>query len=328
MPVPIPIAIVRSASTVSRILQFGVNPQHWNAPEASVQTIADATSPLGAEFEQNIGSVRVGLPLLVHRRCMEPMFSISNAVAYSGQMVHATQARPSPIRDAVGPSRWIDVPPESTDDKWSEAEGEAVLGLIAEMARGGVPTLDLYVITPFRIVERRLKERIRASGLLQTWSLDPWNWTEGRVGTVHKVQGREADSVIFVLGAPHPAQRGARAWAGAQPNILNVAVTRAQENLYVVGSRSAWKEAGVMSKLAASSSLLTLAPTLCWDERGVAGRLAELIEQEAGKDWASVTNFLDSKALNNGVDVFRDGSGLEGWCRGFVQCSPVRRAIS
>ena len=67
---------------------------------------------------------------------------------------------------------------------------------------------------------------------------------------MHTVQGREADSVIFVLGAPLPTQQGARGWAGGSPNILNVAATRAQENLYVVGARAAWQEAGVFRHLA------------------------------------------------------------------------------
>lgn len=238
-------------------LQFGGDPQRWNAPEASVQTVADSTSSLGTEFEQNVGSVRVGLPLLVHRRCMEPMFSVSNTIAYSGQMVHATVGRPSGIRDAMGGSCWIDVPPAHTEDKWSEDEGAAVLALIEELARARVPDLDMYIITPFRIVEQRLRERVRASGLLTGWPVDPRRWTESRIGTVHKVQGREADSVVLVLGAPLPAQRGARMWAGAQPNILNVAVTRAQENLYVVGSRSAWSDAGAFAHLAKLSSLPT-----------------------------------------------------------------------
>ena len=50
-----------------------------------------------------------------------------------------------------------------------------------------------------------------------------------RVGTIHTVQGREAEAVIFVLGAPNADQTGARAWAGKEPNLLNVAVTRAKE---------------------------------------------------------------------------------------------------
>lgn len=69
------------------------------------------------------------------------------------------------------------------------------------------------------------------------------------MGTVHTVQGREAEGVIFVLGAPDARQTGARGWAGGSPNLLNVAVTRAKECLYVVGNRSLWRAAGVFGEL-------------------------------------------------------------------------------
>jgi superfamily I DNA and/or RNA helicase len=56
--------------------------------------------------------------------------------------------------------------------------------------------------------------------------------------------GREPDTVIMVLGAAKPEQRGARNWAGESVNHLNVAVTRAKENLYVIGNRYEWASAG------------------------------------------------------------------------------------
>lgn len=55
--------------------------------------------------------------------------------------------------------------------------------------------------------------------------------------------------MIFVLGAPNPDQQGARTWAGREPNLLNVAVTRAKEALYVVGNRELWRAAGVFADL-------------------------------------------------------------------------------
>jgi superfamily I DNA and/or RNA helicase len=59
-----------------------------------------------------------------------------------------------------------------------------------------------------------------------------------------------------------PSQSGARGWAGGAPNLLNVAATRAKENLYVVGARSAWREAGVFRHLAAALSTETAGETL------------------------------------------------------------------
>lgn len=229
---------------------FNINPDRWNAPKASVQTVADATSSLGGVFKRENDEIRVGVPLLVHRRCAEPMFSLSNVIAYDGQMVKATQARQSKIRDALGPSRWIDVAPGTTEDKWSEAEGQVVRGLLKRLEVGDVENLDLYIITPFRIVAQRLRERLSVPGVLNRWTNKPWEWTRDHIGTVHTVQGREADSVIFVLGAALPTQGGARGWAGGAVNLLNVAVTRAQENIYVVGSHSAWQSAGVFRHLA------------------------------------------------------------------------------
>lgn len=229
---------------------FNVNPDRWNAPEASVQTVADATSSLGGEFELASGKIRVGVPLLVHRRCSEPMFTVSNEIAYNNLMVKATQARQSKIRDVLGQSRWIDVSPGRTEDKWSEAEGLAVRALIKRLEVGEIEALDLYIITPFRIVAQKLRERLAAPGVLNRWTDKPWEWARDHIGTVHTVQGREADSVIFVLGAALPAQGGARGWAGATPNLLNVAVTRAKENIYVVGSHSVWQNAGLFGRLA------------------------------------------------------------------------------
>ena len=66
---------------------------------------------------------------------------------------------------------------------------------------------------------------------------------------MHVVQGREAEAVIFVLGASALQQTGARNWAGARPNLLNVAVSRAKEALYVVGNRPLWREAGLFREL-------------------------------------------------------------------------------
>lgn len=113
-----------------------------------------------------------------------------------------------------------------------------------------VPTRRAMALTPFVVVKDNLRRAILESGVLTNWTEEPGKWVQDRVGTVHTVQGREAEGVIFVLGAPLASQRGARTWAGGQPNLLNVAITRAKECLYVVGDRSAWEDAGVFAELA------------------------------------------------------------------------------
>jgi hypothetical protein len=244
-----PVVVLPDVLTQAICRTFGVDPDRFNAPSASVQTLADSATPYFAEFSSKQGSCTVGVPLLVHRRCAEPMFGISNAVAYEHLMVHGTPARTSPVRDLLGPSRWFDVKGDG-GDKWCPEEGEMVLELLEALRRLSAPP-DLYIITPFVIVQENLRGIVQQSGILDAWTDDPRAWVYSRIGTVHTVQGREAEAVILVLGAPATLQTGARNWAGCRPNILNVAVTRAREALYVIGNRKLWREAGVFQTLGA-----------------------------------------------------------------------------
>jgi hypothetical protein len=235
---------------------FKVDGQVWSAPEASAQTLADQASRFQAAFRSRLGQRRVGVPLLVHRRCQEPMFGMSNRIAYDGQMVLASRENGTgPIGAILGPSKWLDVDGEA-NSKWCPAEGDLVVALLKRLAEAGVTAPDLFIITPFRIVAHEMRRRLeRESRLLSELGVDANEWPTDHVGTIHTVQGREANAVIFVLGAPRASQNGARGWAAGTPNILNVAVSRAKQNLYVVGSRGAWSGIGHARELASMQSL-------------------------------------------------------------------------
>ena len=60
------------------------------------------------------------------------------------------------------------------------------------------------------------------------------NWKNNSIGTVHKFQGKEADSVILLLGCDENSERSVE-WAENQPNILNVAATRAKYRFSIIG---------------------------------------------------------------------------------------------
>jgi AAA domain len=243
-----PVVTLPDTLTDTICRKFGVDPDRFNAPACSVQTLADSATSYMAEFEGQYGSRTVGVPLLVHRRCAQPMFGISNVVAYGRLMVNAKQPGRSAIRDLLGPSQWINVQGVA-EEKWCPQEGEVVIKLLQEMARADIDNPDLYIVTPFVIVQDHLRKPITGNGLLKRWTDKPWDWARERVGTVHTVQGREAETVFFVLGAPAHTQTGARGWAGGKPNLLNVAVSRAKEALYVVGNRQLWREAGLFKEL-------------------------------------------------------------------------------
>jgi superfamily I DNA and/or RNA helicase len=188
-------------------------------------------------------SVRVGLPLLVHRRCAQPMFAISNEVAYAGKMVQAKEPKTSKVLEVLGPSRWLHVTGAGSG-KWCAAEADAVVDLLRRLVDQGIEEPDIFFITPFRIVAQNMRSVLSASDAVKRITDRPWQWARERVGTVHTVQGREAEAVFLVLGAPEETQNGARSWASYPPNLVNVAVSRAQEALYVIGNRALWQKHG------------------------------------------------------------------------------------
>ncbi|WP_439056374.1 AAA domain-containing protein [Serratia bockelmannii] len=224
---------------------FNIDQIEWSAPAASTQTLADQASRFKSTFVMDVGDREVGLPLLVHRRCQNPMFDVSNSIAYAGQMVHAVgPKKPGSIGSALGRSHWVDINGDA-ETKWCPDEGEAVVRMLKELAATGITNPDVFIITPFKIIEQNMRRRLDSeTDLLRAFGVKLDEWCRDRVGTIHTFQGREADTVILLLGAPKASQQRARQWAASPPNIINVAVSRAKQNLYVVGSAAAWAGAG------------------------------------------------------------------------------------
>jgi AAA domain len=206
--------------------------ERWLTSRGSVQGLADRLARLGTTLPgPDRGKVWVGAPLTVHRRCDQPMFDLSNRISYDETMIEATDPTLGPaFRDAhpgLPESKWIDVPPGSSEGHWRPAEGAAVVRILDYLKGSGFDFEEVFAISPFRDVARHLVELgFRYRGL--------------RAGTIHTAQGKEADIVILVLGSD-PRRPGARDWSAGKPNLLNVAVSRARRRLYVIGDYDAWK---------------------------------------------------------------------------------------
>jgi len=211
----------------------------WRPFGESVQTLVDRQTALGTDVDDGDGDPSwIGTPLRVHRRCDDPMFSVVNRAVYGGLMVRGNAFRPDPLTSlGVRPSSWIDVRSSGGSGHWIPEEGVAVRRLLTELiGESGVRAEDVLVVTPFRAVADKLR------------SVVPAGVTSG---TVHVSQGKQAAVVVLVLGSD-PSKPGARAWVTQSPNVFNVAVSRAQHRIFVIGDRSAWATLPYFSDLAAA----------------------------------------------------------------------------
>ena len=195
--------------------------REFNVVTTSLQACADKTQKIGAY----IGQTWVGSPLIVHRRCDNPMFNVANETTYDGAMVWGKGKNKSSLAKVT--SCWIDIKTSVWSGNGSEDELTAADQIYESLKTliGANASEHIKIITPFTDVVK------------QSAALQKQGKIRIRANTIHTMQGQEAKVVIFILGG---ASAGARAWASAKPNLLNVALTRAKEYIYIVGDKDAW----------------------------------------------------------------------------------------
>lgn len=195
-----------------------------------------------------LASARVGeLPLFLdqHFRCHPSIITFSNDHFYGSRLLILTDPSGPLPGSAV---RWVHVTGEFRRGPRGRsvinpAEAEAVvrelLALRDELADA---RLTAGIVTPYRAHAELIRELVleRAPELEQRLV----------VATAHRFQGDERDVIVFspVLSADMPDYHVAFV---SDPNLVNVAITRARRRLVVVGDREACLQSrGVLRDLA------------------------------------------------------------------------------
>lgn len=127
----------------------------------SVQSCADIINPFGTFYDTGTDYPEwVGCPLLVHRRCISPMYEISNRISYNGIMKQQTlPPSDAKITSFISErSQWINVTgtENGRGDHYVSKQGDIVCKMvnvafkkaieISKMQVDAVP--NLYIITP------------------------------------------------------------------------------------------------------------------------------------------------------------------------------------
>lgn len=150
-----------------------------------------------------------------------------------------------PLAPALDPLRalvWVDVPEPGSQGKVSETQALFTRRIAQTLVSGGVAPERIGVIAPFRAQVAALRRRLRAADLGAVM-----------VDTVDRFQGAEREVIIYSFGgASHIADlRGRGLDFLADRRRLNVALTRAQRKLIILGDRQALERSPLLRQLVA-----------------------------------------------------------------------------
>lgn len=218
---------------------------NYHKKTISIQNFADRLNIYAGKKESCLAGETavewVGCPLIIHRRCIEPMFSISNEIAYNSAMINATALPKADEENTLlyDCSKWIQIGGTEKGNKnhFVQEQGLKALDIIIAGLRKQNELPDIYIISPFKSVADEMRKLLRESREILCCEKHD-EWIKTHCGTVHTFQGKAAKEVIFLLGCDKDSA-GTINWVNV--NIVNVAVTRAKYRLYVIGDYDIWK---------------------------------------------------------------------------------------
>jgi len=183
------------------------------------------------------------LSLVDHFRCQPEIIALSDALCGYGLTVHTTRAnRAAHAAYLTHPVALVNLCGEQSPlaGSWcNELELHETLALVESLLDCGVRSAEIAIITPYRGQLERLRRGLAERRVPLEYSPElseaggGGHEREGvALGTVHRFQGGERSIVLFSSVVTHPASLG---FLNARPNLLNVAISRAQHHFICLG---------------------------------------------------------------------------------------------
>ena len=167
----------------------------------------------------NVDDISTQILLSYHYRCGKKIASFSNDRYYDGQLNIKTSVDGKQLE-------YVQVHNNFFGKERNSYQAEA-LAVVEYIKNNNLDANNVSIITPFRNQAALINEELAKRNL------------NVRCGTVHKVQGSENKTIILAPGIGLKSSKKTYDWLANNKELINVAVTRAQEKLVLVADDKA-----------------------------------------------------------------------------------------
>lgn len=238
---------------------------HRKMLSASGNMVGFAQSSCGVlddDYKTVEGTCQRGIVLTEHRRCREEIISYCNDLVYGGNLKPQTPKKGKYLFNE--PFIFVSVDgcaktDNNSKSKYNEVEANAIVRWIVKNQReiesfyGNCIEDTVAIVTPFKEQASLLIKKLKEVGICtdddSVAERKNQNGNEDApnkplvIGTVHRLQGAQSPIVLF--SSVYGQESKSMTFMDSKTNMLNVAVSRAQDNFIVFGNPDLYHSAAM-----------------------------------------------------------------------------------
>lgn len=199
----------------------------YNLDRYSAQSFANTAT----DYYELLDHEKIGILLEEHRRCEKNIAMFSNDYVYGNRM---KIVKKNEEKELFGTNlTFIDVK-GLNNNYTNNAEVNICKAIVSELQTINSNN-QIGIITPYKNQKQLLSNHVKNPNV--------------QCGTVHAFQGKGKDIIIISLVVSSIRDKKGLNFIGAEPNFLNVALTRAKSQLIIVGNYDILNKSHYLSKL-------------------------------------------------------------------------------